>query len=381
MSHSVSSFQSFNLHPSITQALQSMNFETPTPIQAQSLPITLAEKDLIGCAQTGTGKTAAFSIPILTRLLESPEMTALVLAPTRELAEQIDLFWKKLSQFTQNTRSALLIGGCSIQTQVRHLSKRPRLIIATPGRLIDHLQRRSIQLSHVKILVLDEADRMLDMGFAPQLTQILRHLPRERQTLLFTATWEPHLDQVVGKHLKNPVRVVVGKTSQAAPKIRQSLIQTTHQEKNETLLDELNQREGSILVFTRTQSRTDRVARYLSSYGVSVNRIHGGRTQGQRNTALQAFRTGKIRVLVATDIAARGIDVSSISHVINYDLPQSPEDYIHRIGRTGRAGATGDAVSFVTQEEKQQWREICQLLKKSGSAVPTASPAKRHSHH
>lgn len=372
MSQSVSSFQSFKLHPAINRALQSMNFETPTPIQAQSLPVTLAEKDLIGCAQTGTGKTAAFSIPILTQLLDSPDITALVLAPTRELAEQIDLFWKKLSQFTQNTRSVLLIGGSSIQTQIRHLSKRPRLIIATPGRLIDHLQRRSIQLSQVKVLVLDEADRMLDMGFAPQLSQILRHLPRDRQTLLFTATWEPHLDQVIGKHLKNPVRVVVGKTSQAAPKIRQSLIQTTHQEKNETLLDQLNQREGSILVFTRTQSRTDRVARYLSSFGVSVNRIHGGRTQGQRNTALQAFRTGKVRVLVATDIAARGIDVSSISHVINYDLPQSPEDYIHRIGRTGRAGATGDAVSFVTHEEKNQWREICKLLKKSGSTVPTA---------
>jgi ATP-dependent RNA helicase RhlE len=235
---------------------------------------------------------------------------------------------------------------------------------------VDHLQRRTVNLSAMELLVLDEADRMLDMGFEPQLTRIMQHVPKARQTLLFTATWEPRMDKLASRFLYNPSRVTVGEASRAATTVSQALIPTTQPAKNEMLLDELNAREGSVLVFARTKSRTDRVARYLASYGVDVNRIHGGRTQGQRNSALSQFRNGQVRVLVATDIAARGLDISEIAHVINYDLPQQAEDYVHRIGRTGRAGATGSAVSFVTPEERGQWNEIARLLKKTGSTVP-----------
>jgi superfamily II DNA/RNA helicase len=244
------------------------------------------------------------------------------------------------------------------------------MIIATPGRLTDHLNRRTIQLNQTRILVLDEADRMLDMGFAPQLGHILRFLPNARQTLLFSATWESSLDQLSKKYLRNPIRVAVGSTSQAAPTIEQTAISTTGKDKNETLLDVLNERQGSVLIFARTKSRTDRLARYLHSYGLEVGRIHGGRTQGQRNSALHAFKTGRVRILVATDIAARGIDVAQIAHVINYDLPQAPEDYIHRIGRTGRAGAKGEALSILTPEDRLKWKDISRLLKKTGSALP-----------
>jgi ATP-dependent RNA helicase RhlE len=257
-----------------------------------------------------------------------------------------------------------------MRAQFKALSRRPRLIVATPGRLVDHLNRNSALLSKIEILVLDEADRMLDMGFAPQLSRILKQLPTARQTLLLSATWAPELDQLSRAYLRNPEKVTIGKVSQAARDVSQTLVSTTVQKKNDTLLDELNRREGSVLVFARTKSRTDRVARYLADYGVAVNRIHGGRSQGQRNSALSAFRDGQVRVLVATDIAARGIDVTGIAHVVNYDLPQLSEDYIHRIGRTGRAGAKGEAVSLVTPEDRSQWNEISRLLKRTGSQVP-----------
>jgi ATP-dependent RNA helicase RhlE len=351
------SFKNFNLPANIEKALTSMSFDTPTPIQSQAIPAALLGKDLVGCAQTGTGKTAAFCIPILTRMLNhSSKTNALILVPTRELAIQIDTFWRKITQFTPGLNSAVIMGGVAMQAQIRALSRQPRLIIATPGRLVDHLSRRTVQLSKVEVLVLDEADRMLDMGFAPQLSQILKQLPGQRQNLFFTATWAPELDQLAKKY-----------------QITQSVVMTTTKQKNDALLDELNKRSGSVLVFARTKSRTDRVARYLSEYGVDVSRLHGGRTQGQRNAAMDAFRTGKSRVLIATDIAARGIDVLKIGHVINYDLPQSPEDYIHRIGRTGRAGEVGQAVSLITPEDRQDWRQILRLLEKSGSQVPTGS--------
>jgi superfamily II DNA/RNA helicase len=363
-------FNDLSLPEAIQKALRAMNFEKPTPIQAQAMPAALKRQDIIGLAQTGTGKTAAFCIPTLVRILTEPDLTALILAPTRELAQQIDGVWKSLTRFSKESRSAVLVGGSPMQPQIRDLAQRPRLLIATPGRLIDHLNRKSTDLSQTGILILDEADRMLDMGFAPQLEQILRFVPQKRQTLLFSATWNPTMDGLSKKYLKSPVRVSVAATSQTAQTISQSMVSTTSQNKNNALIDELNQRQGSVLVFARTKSRTDRVAKYLASYGMDVCRIHGGRTQGQRNSALSAFRDGRARVLVATDIAARGIDVARIAHVINYDLPQATEDYVHRIGRTGRAGAKGQAVSLVTPEERSQWREIAKLLEKSGSQVP-----------
>jgi len=351
-----------------------MQFTSPTPIQREAIPVATEGRDLIGTAQTGTGKTAAFCIPILTRLLAGvgPDAgkSALVLAPTRELALQIDAFWRKLTLHAPAFRSAVIVGGQGMPQQIRALSHRPRLIVATPGRLVDHLMRKTAKLDHIGILVLDEADRMLDMGFDPQLSQILRFLPTRRQTLFFTATWDPALDRLAKKYVRDPVRVAVGTTSRAATQITQALIMTTHKTKNDTLLEELNRRNGSVLVFARTKHRTDRVARYLKEFGVKVDRLHGGRTQGQRNSALAAFREGKIRVLVATDIAARGIDVLGIAHVVNYDLPQSSDDYIHRIGRTGRAGQTGEAVSLITPEDRAQWREISRLLERTGSQVP-----------
>ncbi len=363
-------YSDFKFPVQVSKALQDLKFETPTPIQAQAIPVALEQKDMIGIAQTGTGKTAAFCIPTLLRMLKEPNMTALVLAPTRELALQIDGVWKGLTKYASNYRSAILVGGCGMPPQIRALQQKPRLIIATPGRLIDHLQQKHADLRNLGILILDEADRMLDMGFAPQLNQIMKCVPLERQTLLFTATWSPEMDQLSKRYLKNPARVSVAPPSKVAEAIDQEVIKLDGKEKNNALLDEINKRPGSVLVFARTKSRTDRVARFLDSYGVEVNRIHGGRTQGQRNRALAEFKDGTIRVLVATDIAARGIDVTKIKHVINYDLPQVAEDYIHRIGRTGRAGESGSAVSFVASEEVPQWREISTLLKKAGSRQP-----------
>jgi superfamily II DNA/RNA helicase len=372
------SFQKLSLPSSIHQALDKLGFQNPTPIQEKTIPIILSGKDVIGSAQTGTGKTGAFCIPTLAKLLSEPKHTALVLVPTRELALQIDAFWSELTFFCKEMRSAILIGGVSMDPQLRSIRKQPRLVIATPGRLVDHLNRKSISLASVGTLILDEADRMLDMGFAPQLNDILRYVPKVRQTLFFTATWDQNTDQLAKKFLSGKAeRIAIGETSKAATSVSQSLYSVTQEGKRDLLLEELNSKNGTILVFVRTQHRADRVARYLASYGVKSNRIHGGRTQGQRTTALREFREGIIRVLVATDIAARGIDVAEIGHVINFDLPQVPEDYIHRIGRTGRAGSTGTATSFVTSEDLILWRDIVKLLKKTGSPVPNARPPKQ----
>jgi len=363
-------FYNSTLPRQIQDALKAMKFETPTPVQEKAIPVALARQDLIGCAQTGTGKTAAFGIPTLVHLLNDRTKIALILAPTRELAQQIRDVWIGLTRFLPEMRCALLVGGAPMFPQTKALSKKPQLIIATPGRLVDHLNRRTVTLGHLSTLILDEADRMLDMGFAPQIAQIMKFVPNQRQTLLFSATWDSAMDGIAKKYLKNPTRISVAPTSQAAATIHQSMVNTTVHTKNDTLLDELNQRQGSVLVFARTKSRTDRVAKYLASYGHNVNRLHGGRTQGQRNSALSAFKQGSVRILVATDIAARGIDVAKIAHVINYDLPMVAEDYIHRIGRTGRAGLEGCAVSFVTPEDRFQWKEITQLLRKGGSEAP-----------
>ena len=367
-------FSELKLPQSLEKALKIMGFEKPTPIQAKAIPVALTHRDVIGCAQTGTGKTAAFCIPVVSRLLKIPNKIALILVPTRELGTQISEVLKKLTQYSPEIKSTLLIGGMPMHPQIRNLQRKPRIIVATPGRLVDHLKRGTISLSTAEVLVLDEADRMLDMGFAPQLNEILRFLPKTRQTLFFSATLPTDIEKLSMRFLKDPVRVTVGAVSQPVQKIQQSVVQTNASKKNDTLLDELNLRRGSVLVFTRTKARTDRLARYLEEYGHQVARLHGGRTQGQRNSAVAGFRDGRFRILVATDIAARGIDISHIAHVINYDLPQAAEDYIHRIGRTARAGADGQAVSLLTPEDKRQWKEISRLLSKSGSVVLAPKP-------
>ena len=364
-------FDTFKLLPPIKQALLELGFKNPTPIQEKAIPSTLAGKDIVGNAQTGTGKTAAFCIPMLTTLLNHPEKNAMVLVPTRELALQIEKFWSSLTQFCKEVNCVSLIGGVPMETQVKKINKGPRLIVSTPGRLVDHLQSKNITLNKIAILVLDEADRMLDMGFAPQLNEILRILPKKRQTLLFTATWDSNTNDLAKKFLvHNSERIKVGETSKAATTVKQKLLNTTQDGKRDLLLEELNAHPGTTLVFAGTQLKVDRVAEYLESYGIEVNCLHGGRSQGQRKTALRELREGKIRVLVATDVAARGIDIPEISHVINYDLPQIAEDYIHRIGRTGRAGATGYSTSFLAPEDQRRWTEIELLLKKTDSSVP-----------
>jgi ATP-dependent RNA helicase DeaD len=355
-------FQDLKLAAPLEKALAAMNFTVPTPIQAEAIPVAMENRDLIGCAQTGTGKTAAFAIPMISRLLRMPAKTALILAPTRELAVQIAEVIENLTAFAPELKHVVLIGGNAMQPQIRSLQKKPRIVIATPGRLVDHLKRGTLSLSAAEVLVLDEADRMLDMGFAPQLNEIYRFVPRSRQTMMFSATLPSDIIKLAGKWLKDPVRVTIGAVSQPAKKVSNEAIQTTSQKKNDLLLDELNARQGSVLIFARTKHRTDRVARYLSEYGHPVTRIHGNRSQAQRNAAINGFRSGEFRVMVATDIAARGLDISHIAHVINYDLPQVAEDYIHRIGRTGRAGASGEAVCFVTPEDRMQWRAISRLL-------------------
>ncbi len=365
-----STFEEFNFVEPIQVALKRMAFEKPTPIQAKSIPEVLAGKDLVACAQTGTGKTAAFCLPILTEFIKNPQATGLILAPTRELAQQIGTFWRTLTDSMPEYRSVTVTGGSPMDRQIKALAKDYRLIVATPGRLLDHLKRRKCKLDNCSILVLDEADRMLDMGFAPQLAEIEKFVPQKRQNLLFSATWNKNVDQLSKKFLVEPLRIAVGSVSKAAASVKQTFKTTSQLAKNDTLINEIRKREGSIIIFTRTKSRTNKLARFLTSLGMQVEQMHGDRTQGQRRAALEAFRNGESRILVATDVAARGIDVADIGHVINYDLPQVAEDYIHRIGRSGRAGSTGQALSLIAPEEHDLWEEIMRLLIKTGSATP-----------
>ena len=360
----MSSFETFGLPPSIVSALKQIGFDQPTPIQAAAIGPALEGHDILGMAQTGTGKTGAFGIPLLVRLMNSSDRTALILAPTRELAMQIHAFLKKVAAKNINLRSVLIIGGAPMNQQVRELQMRPRVLVATPGRLVDHLGRKPSLLAAVETLVLDEADRMLDMGFLPQLRIIRKALPKDRQTMLFSATYPADIRKLAAEYLRNPKEIKVGETSRPIMRIDQAVIETTQKEKNDVLLNELNSRKGSVLIFTRTKHRTDRVCRYLEDYGHRVTRIHGNRTQSQRRNAVEGFRAGTFRILVATDIAARGLDIVDIAHVINYDLPQVPEDYVHRIGRTARNGKDGNALAFVTPEDRAQWKSITRLIGK-----------------
>lgn len=364
----MNSFNDLILPESVQRALVAMKYATPTEIQAKAIPAALSGHDVVGSAQTGTGKTAAFSIPLITSLISEKRKRALILAPTRELALQINEVLNAILKFTSNIQVAVLIGGASMGPQERALSKKPRIIVATPGRLCDHLRRKTVALNQTDVLVLDEADRMLDMGFAAQLNEIVRFLPKERQTLLFSATFPGDIQKLVSRYTRNPVRVSAGPVSKPVDAISQSVINTTGKGKNDALVDELNTCKGSILVFARTKRRTDKLARYLGECGYKVGRIHGDRSQKQRLDAIDGFKRGRFTILVATDIAARGIDIPHIANVINYDLPSTPEDYVHRIGRTGRAGAVGRAVSLLTAEDQSQWRSISKLITRTAVA-------------
>ena len=376
------SFQELGLPAFLGDSLKRMNFVKPTPVQAQAIPSALLGKDIIASAQTGTGKTGAFGIPLLNFLFNNPGQTALILTPTRELAVQVLEVLRKLTGTHFMGGSVLLIGGANMGTQLSALARKPRLFIGTPGRVIDHLQRGSLSLANAGFLVLDEADRMLDMGFAPQLEEIRKRLPVKRQTLLFSATIPSNIQSMGSRFLKEPVRITVGETSQPISKIAQMVIHTTEPRKPEELVSELNSRQGSVLIFARTQSRVDRIAERLKEQGFKVTRIHGGRSQSQRKQAIDHFREGHYRVLVATDIAARGLDIHHIAHVINYDLPRNPEDYIHRVGRTARAGAEGNSLCFLTSEDRGLWDRILKLIKAPKDSIqvkgtPVSGPSSR----
>ncbi|MHB0911960.1 MAG: DEAD/DEAH box helicase [Armatimonadota bacterium] len=347
-------FGDFSLDSRLERAIQEAGFETPTPVQAATIPVGLSGRDLIGTAQTGTGKTAAFALPILQHLLINPSKKrctrALVLAPTRELAEQVSDSFKQLGKFTK-IRAATVYGGVGMGPQEQALKSGVEVIVACPGRLLDHIDRGNTDFSGVEKLVLDEADRMLDMGFLPSIKRVLSHLPRERQTMLFSATFAPELTKLVEGTLKDPQRMELG-LSAPAKTVAHALYPCPQHLKTSLVLNLLEKFDtNSVLIFTRTKHRANRVAQQIGRAGHKTLALHANKSQNQRQSALDDFRAGRCQILVATDIAARGLDVESISHVINYDIPDTADTYIHRIGRTGRAEREGDAVTLITKED------------------------------
>ena len=356
-------FSSFRFHQQIMAGVEAAGYQAPTPIQRQAIPPVLEGKDVMGLAQTGTGKTAAFVLPILERLLPGPRRRAraLIIAPTRELAEQINDNIITLGGKT-NLRSATIYGGVGLNPQIQKLRAGTEIIVACPGRLLDHLNQRTADLSHLEVLVLDEADRMFDMGFLPDIRRILKYVPAKRQTLLFSATMPDDIRHLAREVLKDPVTVQVGHTAPAST-VAHALYPVPQHLKTGLLLELLGHTDaGSVLIFTRTKHRAKRIGEQLVRAGYKASSLQGNLSQNRRQEALDGFRTGKYQVLVATDIAARGIDVSSISHVINYDIPDTVDAYTHRIGRTGRAAKTGDAFTFITSEDEPLVRSIERVL-------------------
>ncbi|HEV2165397.1 MAG TPA: DEAD/DEAH box helicase [Thermoplasmata archaeon] len=358
------SFEDLPLHPKIRQGIQELGYRSPTPIQRRTIPDAVGGRDLIGTAQTGTGKTAAFLLPILERLLDQPtgRILALALTPTRELAIQAEEFLKKLGRHTR-LRGAAVYGGVGMAEQERALRGGAEIIVATPGRLLDHMSRGYVRFQDVRIVVLDEADRMLDMGFLPDVRRILSELPRRRQTMLFSATMPPEIVRLAKDFLSDPKTIQVGPATAAAVGVSHLALPVPSHLKTDLLVELLrDETMASVLVFVRTKHRADRVAHQLERSGVPASVIHGDRSQGQRIRALEGFREGRHRILVATDIAARGIDVEGVSHVVNYDVPHEPDVYIHRVGRTARAQKLGDAFTLVAPEEEEDFLRIEQLI-------------------
>lgn len=360
-------FYSLGIAPKILEILDRMKFKTPTPIQHKAIPPAIQGTDIIGIAQTGTGKTLAFGIPLVQRLAQA-KGRALILAPTRELAIQIDDSLRGIAT-AFGIKTVVLIGGAPMHSQTMALRKDPRVIVATPGRLIDHLEQRNTHLSDVRILVIDEGDRMLDMGFAPQIERILRMVPKDRQTMLFSATMPPAIVKIAATHMKLPVSLEVAPSGTAAERVTQELFIVKKEAKNDLLKKVLDQYHGSVLIFSRTKWGATKITKAIKGMGHKAAEIHSDRTLGQRRQALDGFKSGAYRVLVATDIASRGIDVTGIELVINYDLPDDAENYVHRIGRTGRAGHEGHAISFALPDQRNEVREIEEVIR---TAIPIA---------
>ncbi|MEK6734519.1 MAG: DEAD/DEAH box helicase [Pseudomonadota bacterium] len=358
-------FNTLEINDAILNSLRAMQYTSPTPIQAQTIPVALKGLDIIGTAQTGTGKTAAYGIPLISHLLDGENSSALVLTPTRELAVQVLKLLEQILGRKTNIKSALIIGGDSIQRQLDQLGRKPRLIVGTPGRINDHLDRGSLKLDTTQFLVLDETDRMLDMGFGIQLDEIIKYLPLKRQTLMFSATLPSNIQKLASKYMQDATRITVGSTITAAETIKQEVIHASDAEKRGILLDQLSSREGSCIIFVKTKLDTEKLANKLREFGHSADAIHGDLRQRNRDKVINGFRNKKYRILVATDIAARGLDIPHVEHVVNYDLPQCEEDFIHRIGRTGRAGVEGNAISLVSPQDSIKWKNICRMMNPS----------------
>ncbi len=370
-------FQEMELPEALNHTLQNMQFTDPTPIQAEAIPLAMQGRDILGSAQTGTGKTGAFGIPLVARLISNPRGSALVMTPTRELAAQVMGQLQVMLGKKSKIKTALLIGGEPMPKQLTQLRNSPRVFVGTPGRINDHLKRGSLMLHDTDFLVLDETDRMLDMGFTVQIEQVMKFMAPKRQTLLFSATLPNNIVRIADKYLNNPARVSVSATSSPAANIKQDVIRLNEGEKYTSLLSQLDQREGSVLIFIKTKYGTERMAKRLSKEGYSADAIHGDLRQSKRDRAIAAFRDKKYRILVATDVAARGLDIPHIEHVINYDLPQCAEDYIHRIGRTARAGASGSALNLVTPADRSKWNAIDRLLNPDAKRSDTPAPSKK----
>jgi ATP-dependent RNA helicase RhlE len=363
-----SGFYGLGIAPKLLEALERQKFTIPTPIQEKAIPIALEGKDLMGIAQTGTGKTIAFGIPMIQRLA-AVKGRGLIILPTRELAIQVDEELTKIGKLI-GLRTAVLIGGQSMQPQKSALARKPHVIVATPGRLIDHMEQRTVRLDDIRVLVLDEADRMLDMGFEPQIKRILQTVPKERQTLLFSATMPPEITNIANKYMSLPLRVEIARAGSANERVAQELFVVHKNDKLRLLEKLLNEYKGTVLVFSRTKHGAKKITLAVKRMGANAAEIHSNRSLAQRREALDGFKNGKYRVLVATDIAARGIDVKGIELVVNFDLPDAAEDYVHRIGRTGRAGHEGRAISFATPEQGSDVRAIERVIR---IAIPRGS--------
>lgn len=356
-------FHGLGIAPTLLEALARLSYVAPTPIQAQAIPVAIEGKDVVGIAQTGTGKTLAFGIPMIQRLAQTKGL-GLVVLPTRELALQVDEVLRQVGQ-SLGLRTAVLIGGAAIGPQMHALARHPHIIVATPGRLIDHLNQKTLRLDTAHIVVLDEADRMLDMGFLPQIQKIFHALPSIRQTMLFCATMPPEIMRLAAARMRLPIRVEIAPGGTPPERITQEIFIIRKDTKNRLLDKLLHQYPGATLIFTRTKHGAKRLVRAVRAMGSSAAELHSNRSLAQRRDALKGFKSGKYRVLVATDIASRGIDVAGIELVVNYDLPATSEDYVHRIGRTARAGAGGHAISFVTPEQRGEIRGIERLIRRS----------------
>lgn len=363
ISSATSGFQNLGIAPKILEILEQLHFKEPTPIQHQAIPVGIEGKDIVGIAQTGTGKTLAFGIPMIQRI-NIHHGQGLILLPTRELALQAEEMLQKIGK-NIGLKTAVLIGGASMYLQVQALRRNPHIIIGTPGRLADHLQQRTLKLNNVKIVVIDEADRMFDVGFAPQINNILKSAPKNRQTMLFSATISPDVIRLAAAHLSIPLRIEVAPSGTAPTKLEQEIFIVQKDQKVQLLEKMLTDYKGTVLVFVRTKHGAKKIAAQVRHMGQGATEIHSNRSLAQRREALDGFKSGKYRVLVATDIAARGIDVVGIELVINYDLPDNSDDYVHRIGRTGRAGYAGRAISFATPEQRGDIRDIERLIRRA----------------